>query len=150
MKKLDYEMYPVMEFIYTATDGGGRSKSLQVRIQVTNYNDKAPLFSNSVYRTSVMEGSRALQPPLNVSVCICYQLKLSANIIFWKFHIKFFSICAVNYHSMHTKINLYLDYQWWLSTSKMNIICCLSKLFEKQLSIARNWSFSMISNISGI
>ena len=54
---LDRETRDRMDFVVTATDGGGQPKSgsVQVRVQVTDVNDNAPVFPSSALLATVKE-----------------------------------------------------------------------------------------------
>uniref|UniRef100_A0A8D0HH00 Cadherin domain-containing protein n=1 Tax=Sphenodon punctatus TaxID=8508 RepID=A0A8D0HH00_SPHPU len=58
-KPLDREEQAVHNLILTATDGGDpvRSGTAQIRITVLDANDNAPVFSQSVYKVSVLENA---------------------------------------------------------------------------------------------
>ncbi|XP_065146663.1 protocadherin gamma-A3-like isoform X30 [Paramisgurnus dabryanus] len=58
-KPLDREQHPRLSLILTAVDGGNPPKSGNVRIEIAilDVNDNAPVFNQSVYRTTIEENS---------------------------------------------------------------------------------------------
>ncbi|XP_073730283.1 protocadherin gamma-A3-like isoform X25 [Misgurnus anguillicaudatus] len=58
-KPLDREQHPRLSLILTAVDGGNPPKSGNVKIEIAvlDVNDNAPVFNQSVYRTTIEENS---------------------------------------------------------------------------------------------
>ncbi|KAF1405485.1 Protocadherin gamma-B2, partial [Spheniscus magellanicus] len=67
-RALDREKQSSFQLVLTAVDGGDpvRSGSVQVRVNVTDANDNAPVFSKSVYEARVRENVPAGSPVLRV------------------------------------------------------------------------------------
>ena len=62
---LDYETQPAFSLIYTATDGGGKSTSVNLVIEVLDVNDNPPIFLPGLNLTGeVNEGEKRFIPPL--------------------------------------------------------------------------------------
>lgn len=52
---LDREAEPLHELVVSALDKDGRSCSARLSVKVDDVNDKAPIFENTVYLTSMRE-----------------------------------------------------------------------------------------------
>ncbi|XP_056642220.1 cadherin-87A isoform X2 [Diorhabda sublineata] len=65
---LDYETKPEynLQFIAVDDDGKGQTTTVPLKIQLTDNNDNPPVFSQSIYRAFINEGSLKFQPELVV------------------------------------------------------------------------------------
>ncbi|PAA50827.1 hypothetical protein BOX15_Mlig014351g1 [Macrostomum lignano] len=63
-KPLNYDIEKEFSVTVIATDGGGLSSAAVVYINVQDYNDKAPYFSQDRYTATINEQSTILIPPL--------------------------------------------------------------------------------------
>ena len=52
---VDTELHPLYQLTVRATDGGGKSTNVRVDVTITNINEHAPQFGNSLYSVSVSE-----------------------------------------------------------------------------------------------
>ena len=53
--QLDYELVPSYNLVIRATDGGGRTSDMTVRISILDQNDNQPIFNTSKYEVRIAE-----------------------------------------------------------------------------------------------
>lgn len=69
-KVLDREKQDFYQITVIAQDGGGQRDSTQLSVTLRDINDNTPVFSSTVYQTSLDEGSLTLNLPVSVHVIL--------------------------------------------------------------------------------
>lgn len=67
---LDYEQQTSYSLTLEAKDGGNRTTTANILVNVIDVNDNAPIFEQSEYRRNIREGSLSFQPEFFVKVSL--------------------------------------------------------------------------------
>lgn len=68
--ELDYEQQMSYSLTLEAKDGGNRTTTANILVNVIDVNDNTPIFEHSEYRRNIREGSENFQPQFFIKVII--------------------------------------------------------------------------------